>query len=155
MSMVLGLAGGIIGAIGQISSANAQSQADTYNANLAARNAQISGQDAARSASDKRRETQQRLGMVVAATGANGFTMSGSPLDVLEQTASNGELDAMTIQYMGKNTSDAYRSEAGLYRSSAANALTTGYFNAAGTLLSAGARAFSSPGGTGNSLKVS
>lgn len=98
----------------------------------------------------KREQVAQVQGKQRAAMAANGLDLTfGSPLDTLVDTATLGELDALTIR---KNSArEAYdyrvqaangRADASLARANAQNTKTAGYVSAFGTVLSGGAKAF-------------
>ena len=84
------------------------------------------------------------------AMAANGLDLTfGSPLDTLVDTATLGELDALTIRSNAyreerdiRQQGANYRGQAGVDRAAASSALTGGYLNAAGTLLGGGSRAY-------------
>lgn len=76
-----------------------------------------------------------------AAYGASGVSLEGSPLDVLENSAAEAELDALTIRYKGKVGAMGSESEAATQRARASNAKTEGYYNA-GTALLGGANKY-------------
>jgi len=106
ISTVATLAGGAMSAMGQMQQAQAQSQAQRYQAQVAANNAQIA-QDMARdarkrgdvAAEDQQRKTAALLGRQQAVMGAANLDMtSGSPLDILGDTAQMGALDVLTIR---------------------------------------------------------
>jgi hypothetical protein len=80
---------------------------------------------------------------------ANGIEIdSGSPLDVLMDTAQLGELDALTIRANAEREAYGFRSQqgnltaqAGLTQMAGRNAVTAGYIGAGSTLLSSAATA--------------
>lgn len=141
-------AGGVaLTAYGMIQEGRAASDAASYNAAVAERDAQVAEQNrqlAIRTseieAADKRRENRRVLASIRANYGASGFSFAGSPLDVLEDTATEQELDAQRIEYDGqvKGRSAALRilgleDDAALSRSEAANARRAGNLGALGT----------------------
>lgn len=148
---------GVIGAIGAIQSANAQAASAEYNAKIAERNAQIvennrrlSMRQTEVDAEEKRRENRRTLSAVRAAYGASGLELSGSPLDVLEDSALELELDASRIEAEGRQRSVemaaqgiAYREDATLSRMQGKAARSAGYINAAGALFGTAGRVLS------------
>lgn len=148
---------GVIGAIGAVQSANAQAAAAEYNAKIANRNEQIADQNRKQAletsrieADDKRRDNRRVLAAMRAAYGSSGLEMAGSPLDVLEDTALEQELDVSRIQYEGRVRARegaiqmlGLREEATLSRMEAKNAKTAGYIGAAGALTSGIGRSIS------------
>ena len=150
LATVASVASGVIGAVGAIQSANAQAAAAEYNARVQERNAIIADQNrkqdietAEIAASDKRRENRRVLASMRAAYGTSGLEMAGSPLDVLEDTALEQELDAQRISYEGRVRGRegaiqmlGLREGANLSRMEGRAAKTAGYIGAAGSLVS-------------------
>lgn len=144
------LAGTALGAAGQIQQGQAAAQASKYNAKVADMNAQIS-ERRARDAIErgkleeqkKRTENAQIEGRQRAAMAANGVDLSfGSPLDTLVDTATLGEVDALTIRSNSYREAYDYkvqaangRADANLARMRAKSESTGGYLSAASTLL--------------------
>lgn len=129
------MAGATISAAGAISSAKAQSQAQTYNAQLNEQNAQAAASQAAVNAAAQRRQSEQAQGAMRAAYGAAGVTVEGSPLDALRMSAENAALDEANILYAGRLKATGYANEATLNRMGATTATQQGYFGAASSLL--------------------
>ncbi len=147
----------VIGAAGQIQSANAQASAANYNAQVNDMNAKLMERRAddarergAREEQKKRQEVQQILGRQQASMAANGVDLTfGSPLDTITDTAILGELDALTIRTNAARESydyqvDAVNKRAGatLNRMEARAAKTGGYLAAAGTILGGAGKAY-------------
>ena len=98
---IIGLAGGIMGAKGTLDEGYAEADAMLYNADQKERNATIAG---AQSVEDERKMRiygRKALGGIRAAYGASGVTTDGSPMDVLQESAANAELDSMNVRYKG------------------------------------------------------
>lgn len=140
---------GVIGALGAIQSANAQAAAAEYNAKIQERNAIIADQNrkqavqtAEITAEDKRRDNRRILASMRAAYGTSGLELAGSPLDVLEDTAVEQELDVQRIRYEGRARSRegaiqmlGLREDATLFRMEGKAAKTAGYIGAAGQIV--------------------
>lgn len=140
---------GVIGALGAIQAANAQAAAAEYNARIQERNAIIADQNRKQAietseiaASDKRRENRRVLASMRAAYGTSGLELVGSPLDVLEDTAVEQELDTQRIRYEGRLRARegaiqmlGLREDATLSRMEGKAAKTAGYIGAAGQLV--------------------
>ncbi|MCV6545693.1 MAG: hypothetical protein OIF56_00145 [Cohaesibacter sp.] len=155
--LALMIAGTMISAAGQMSQAHAQADAANYNARVAEMNAQIAekrSKDAfERGQQDeqkKRQDVAQIQARQKAAMAANGVDLGyGSALDLLVDSATMGELDALTIR---SNTArEAYnhdvdavnkRSQSQLFRMEAKAAKTGGYLNAMGTLIGGASGAY-------------
>lgn len=135
--------------IGAISGASAEKRAANYNAAAAERNAVVSRQNAAADAELQSREARRRIGAARAGYGASGVAIEGSPLDVLETSAAEAEMDKLNILYKGELQAMGYEDTAALSRSRAKDAGTAGLFKAGSAVLS-GAQA----GAFGKTLKI-
>lgn len=71
---------------------------------------------------------------------SSGIALSGSAIDVLQDSATEASLDEQAIRYGAQVQSDNYRFQSGLARSNAKSAMTGGYLGA----LATGVNAFSS-----------
>lgn len=137
----LAIAGAAVAA-GAVIKAGAEKKAGDYNAAVGKQNAALSeeaAQDAeargAAAATHYRSQVHQFLGTQRATIAANGIEASGTALDVMADSATQGEMDALTIR------NNAAREAFG-YRVRGFNALAqsqldkmSGQMNAAGTLL--------------------
>jgi len=128
-------------AVSQMQQAKAQESAADYNAKLNKRNADIALQQGAADAEAQRRQNIMRFGAARAAYGAAGVTGDGSPLDVLESSAINMELDRQTILRNAKLKSMGYGESATLDEMSGANAKSAGQSGAVGIILSGATKA--------------
>jgi hypothetical protein len=136
-------------AIGAIQSANAQAAsyrsqkaASDYNAAVLDQNAGIERSQANAREEAQRREARQILGSQRAAFAQSGTGLSGSAADVMAQSARDAELDALTLRYEGDMRARGLMAEAEGERyqgrvaeMNASNAKTSGYLNAAGSIL--------------------
>lgn len=113
----------------------ADQRAADQNAKIATQNAQIAQEQARREAVQVARENRLRLGKIRAAAGAAG---AGQPLDLLEDVASQGELEVQDTLYQGQLKERAYTNEANLETARGKNAKSRSYYGAAGALLSGG-----------------
>ena len=136
------MAGTVISVVGALSQGQASADASNYNRAINQRNATIATQQAAADEARQRRENLLRAGNLRAGYGASGVTVDGSPLDVLEMAATNGELDAQNIRYKGMIRATGYNDTATLDGMAADNAKTASYFKASSELLAGGARAY-------------
>lgn len=148
-----------VGAVAQGAAASAaassQAAAAEYNRQVAERNQVIANQNrvlalraADQDAADQRRENRRMLSSIRATYGASGLDMAGSPLDVLGDTAMEGEVDAQRIEYAGrvearqsalqmlglKDDAALSAMEASAARSRAKSERFGGYLGAAGAL---------------------
>ena len=136
------LAGTAMSAVGQIQAGQSQSEWNNYNAAVAERDTMAARDTADIEASRKRRETQKLLGKQRALYGKAGVTFEGSPLELMEETAAEGELDAMMIQWEGGQRSQKYVDEATLSRMKGKSAKTASYYGAGSSLLTGGAQTY-------------
>jgi hypothetical protein len=118
---------------------DAKKMAD-YNSAISQRNAVIARQQAAADVEDQQRDKTRRLGSIVAAYGASGATMEGSPLDVLEASAVEAEREKQKITYKGELRALGYYDEVALNTMAGENAVTKGNATATNTLLSGGGK---------------
>lgn len=119
----IGLAASIasagIGAIGAISSGNAQAAAAKYNSQIASQNATLADQNAkwARESGEQQvgeqgAKTRAQVGGIIAAQAANGVDVnSGSAPDVRASEASLGQLSAINIRSNAARTSYGFETQ--------------------------------------------
>lgn len=147
---LLTIAGAATSAIGFVQAAAAAEASGNYNAQLADRDAFVAGQNRQATAQqtriaaeDKRRETRRRLSSIRAQYGAAGVQLTGSPLDVLEDSAIEGEQDAQRVEYEGRVAARSgalemlgFSEEATLSRMNASTQRRAGNINAVAALTS-------------------
>lgn len=132
---MLPLIGTIFSAVGAISQGVQASNAADYNAAVARNNALAARQQASANAEAQGRESRRRLGAMRAAYGASGVTMEGSPLDVIEQSAMEAELDRQNILYSGELKASGYEGTSELEEAKGSSAMTGSLFSAGSSLL--------------------
>lgn len=105
----LGVVGTVVQTVGVLNSAAAASAAAEYDAKTQERDAVIADQNRKAmadqnriAADDARRNNRRAMSSVRAAYGTSGLGMEGSPLDVLEDTAVEQELDTRRTEYEGR-----------------------------------------------------
>jgi hypothetical protein len=151
ITLALVAAGTAVSAIGAIQQGQSQASASKYNAAVAEQNAGAAKQQAEAAAMIQQEQAKKAMGSTVAAYGASGVSMEGTPLDVLANSASVAERDRQNIMYKGKLQAAGYQSQADLDRRSATNSLNQGYMKATGILLSGGAKVYGMmPSGNAN-----
>lgn len=157
LGTVATIGGGVVGAIGAISNANAQAGADRYNAQVAQQNAIAAQQQAEQNAIIQQQTAAKQIGAQIAGYGGSGVVSGeGSALDVLSNSVSSAELDRQTILYKGKLQSLGYQDESQLDEARAGNAQTQGFESAFGTILgTAGKIATRLPFGSSDNLSGS
>ena len=126
---------GAVQAFGAIQQGVAGKRAADYNARQSEIRAQASRQQAAADAERKRRDNVRKLGVIRANYAASGVTVEGSPLDILESSAAEGEMDALTIQQRGEVAAQGYEETAELDRFRGEAAFSQGLFSAGSSLL--------------------
>lgn len=136
------IAGTAMSAVGQVQAGQEQKKWSEYNAAVAARDAEASKQAAGYEAGQKRKETERLLGRQRALYGKAGVTFEGSPLELMEETAAAGELDAMMIEREGKLRGSRYMEEAQLSRMKGRGAARAGMWGAGSSLLTGGAQSY-------------
>lgn len=131
--IIAGTAARAIGAIQQGSAARA---AGDYNATMLEQSAAVERQQTAAREDAKRREARMVMGSQRAAFAQSGGGMGGSAADVMQQSAINAELDALTLRYEGDLRARGMQTEAASERFAGRQAQRQGYFGAAGSILS-------------------
>jgi hypothetical protein len=124
-----------VSAVGAIQQGKAAQASAKFNADMMSRNAQIARQQAAAEEEKHRRLTYMRQGAARAAYGASGVSIEGSPLDILEQSAAQEELDALNIRYRGEIGAQSSEGQAALSSMSGDAAMQAGYIGAGSSIL--------------------
>lgn len=145
-ALVASVAGTALSVYSQVQQSKEQKKWSEYNAAVAERDATAAQQTAEHEAGEKRKETQRLLGRQRALYGKAGVTLEGSPLLMMEETASEGEIDALMIEREGKLLAGRYQSEAALSRMKGSAAQRAGYYGAGSSLLTGAGSAMSAYG---------
>lgn len=117
-----------------------------YNEQVSKQNAKTAGEQALYDAEQTRAKNRRILGAQRAAYSASGVDAdSATALDVQQDTAIQGEMDALTAIYTGKLAATGHNSQATLRRMEAGQAGRTGNIAVAGSLLSSGANFAGNP----------
>jgi hypothetical protein len=138
-----------IGAMSAIDSANAaadnshaQAQAAQTNATIAQQNAHNTLLVTDANEEEQRRKSAMQLGEQRAGLLQAGIGAGGSASDVIGQSTSNAELDALNIRYQGHLQADNYTNQSLMYDTHAAAAMKSasnqeqaGYIGAATSLI--------------------
>jgi hypothetical protein len=133
----------VVGAISAIQQGKSAKAAADYNARINEQNAGIARQEAADLARQQERENYLRLGAIHAAQGKSGGAAGeGSVLDVLGDTAAQGELERQNILYRGELKARGYTNTAALDRFEGSQAVSSSYMKAGTELLSGAASAY-------------
>lgn len=135
--------GSAVSAVGSVVSGYAQRQALDYNARVAELHADAAERSSDLEAEGIRKRTMRVQGAVRArAAGAGLDVSSGSPLDILAENASEGELDALVARYSGAVEASRARSQATLSRFQGSQAVTSGWIGAGAELLRSAGSAY-------------
>lgn len=132
---VLMIASAVIGAVSAIQQGQAAKAAADFNTQVANQNATLSRQNAAAVAQQQARENYLRIGAITAAQGHSGGTEAGSVLDVIGDTAMQGELQKQNIIYQGELQARGYGNTSALETFKGDSAVTSSYYKAGGALL--------------------
>ena len=124
-----------VGVVSSLSQAQQQKSAAKYNEKLAENQAVGARQEAAAAADRQQRQSAKTIGTMQASYAASGVSTEGSPLEVLEESARNAELDRLTILWNGEGRAQGYQNTAELERSRGKNAMASGYLSAAGSVV--------------------
>lgn len=148
LGVIGSLASGVMGAMGAMAQADAAADAANKNAQIAEYNRQVAERnkntvlaEADAAARDQSRDNRRVMGSIRASYGASGLSLEGSPLDVMEDTALEQELDVSKTRYKGELQAIGYKDEAAnykmkaeLHRMEAASATRAGGISAVGAI---------------------
>jgi len=123
---------GVIGAIGEGISGQ---RAASFNAQALGNNADFALKQGAENQRRIRRSNAQFQGSQEAAIGASGLQLSGSALNVLSDSAIEGELMALDAKVSAENKAKGLRSQATIERMRGKQARRAGFINAGTTLI--------------------
>lgn len=144
------VASAVLSAYAAIKQGQAQKSAANYNAEVAGVQAQVAREQGNANEETQRRRAGLALGRQAAGAAENGG-LSGTNLDLYQQSATDAELDALNIRYGSKLAGSSADAQAGMYRSQASQAMPAAYLNAGAAALSAyGSYAMASGGGQYN-----
>lgn len=138
MTAYAAIVGAMLSAAGMYQQGQNASKMANYNADLAKVKADDALSAGAIAEDRQRQKVRQIEGAQTAAMGASGAVVgSGSFGDILDQTATYGELDALTIRANAQKQAWGLNSQGSADRLQGALAANQGGVNAVGTLLSA------------------
>jgi hypothetical protein len=129
------IAGAAVSAYSAVQQGENQKAVAKFNEAVSRNDAIAAQEQAAYEANQIRRRNRALAGSQAAFYSKSGIDLSGSASDVMTDSAVNGELDALAALYTGRIRSDAATSGAMLQNLQADNALNTGYYGAAGSIL--------------------
>lgn len=137
MLAVVGVIGAVAQGVGAMVSANAQSQAATYNEQVQQRNAQAALSQGTAQAQEQQRQSEEALGRIRASYGAAGIEMSGDALGVYQDSATQANYDIAKVHYNSQVRATGYEDQATLDGMQAKADSTAGIFD----MFAAGAQA--------------
>lgn len=151
----IAVAGAAVSAVGAIKQGQAAEAAANYNAAVAENNGKMAIDQASLQEDQQRRQSRAQLGQMRAQYAASGIQLEGTPMDVLEMSARDAELDALTIRYGGQMRALGYKNDAALSRFEGSTAASNANWKAGGTMLQgiASAAGSMSGGGGGKGMK--
>ena len=152
VAIALMIVGTAVTAYGQYQAGKDKQAALDYNASIEERNAQVRLEKAEYDANQKDKKTRRVIASQRVAFAAGGFTIAGTALDTLRDSATQGEMDRMAIMYGGEMDAENSRNQAELNRMEGKAAARAGKYAAAGTVLS-GAGSASSANSQANATK--
>ncbi len=126
-----------VSAVGTLAAGEQAADANEANAAMARQRGEMAMETANSQAEIQARNNKRAMAEMVAAYGASGVELTGSPLDVLWDQTRERKLAEEMIRYRGKAGQVQAENEASLYEFSASGARTSSYFGAATTLLGA------------------
>ena len=124
--------------VGAIREGQAKRAAADHNAKVANQNAVLAKAKGREDARRSRIQTRKALGKMRAQFGASGASLSGSAQDLLEESAANGELNALGIEHSGLVQAANFRAEANLQGFKGRFARDAGFVSASAILLRSG-----------------
>lgn len=133
--MCLPLIGAAIGAVGSIASAAAQSASYNAQSQYAERQSQMELQKGAYESSRLSDQNNRKLAEMRSQYLSSGIALSGSPTDIIADSATEASLDEQAIKYGAKVQSDNLAFESGLAKSNAGSAMVGGILGAASSLV--------------------
>lgn len=139
MAVPLIIAGALIGAAGKVKAGADAKEAADFDSSIKSAQGQEALQEGQENERRARLQSRYQIGGERAAIGASGVKAEGSPLEVLQNSVSNAELDALTIRHQSQLKAWSYEQGAAASQMEGRAAQSQAGFGAAGSLLSGGA----------------
>lgn len=136
-----------VGAVGAMSSANSKNKAEQANAQISQQQAAVVEQQGTAREEMQRSNARSLIGEQLAVGAQAGTQLSGSRLDILNQSMYNSELDALNIRYDSTLQAQGLREQASIDKYTGNQFKQAGYLNATSSLLS-GASGYLNKGGS-------
>lgn len=109
--------------------------ADNYNAKIMQGESAVSGMESNNATIAQLHKGDMALGRMTAAAAESGGGVQGSTGAVLNQSATQAELDALNVRYAGKLRTDAYNEQSGLDKQQGSDAMASALIGGAGGIL--------------------
>jgi len=162
LGLVAGIVGGIasagvgvMGAIGARQQAQYQAASMQANAQAQMQNAQWARMSANNDARLAEVQNKRMLGSQMAAIGASGVDLTGSPLDLLSETVSESKIQEENIRRTGEAQARGSEFQAASFRMQAQGATQAGNTGFIGGLLGAGSSLLTSVGSSAMNFNYS
>ena len=125
----------VVSAVGAVKQGQATAAADDFNARIQQQNANTTLAQGDEADAMLKKQQEQRMGAAIAAFGASGTDLSsGSPSDVLADSARSAMLDRLTQKYNYRMKALGYQTEGSVSKAAGDNASTAGYLAGLGAL---------------------
>lgn len=135
LSAGMSVIGGVVGAAGAMQEAEAEAQAQEYNAAVAVRNQGIIKDQTKQAKKDQKIDNRRVLATVRSLYGASGVSMTGSALDVMLDTRREQVLTVKRIGYKGRLAEIEEIDKQNLALMGAENARAAGQISAISSIL--------------------
>ena len=138
--LITSIIGVAVSAYGNFREGQDAAEAGEYNARIGREEAALTEQAGALQASRQREQVSRLIGAQKAITAGSGIELTGSPIDVMMDTAAEGEFDAQIIEYNTRIQAARLRSGSTRDIELARASRTSGIFRAGSTILTQGSR---------------
>ena len=152
VATILSAVGGVVSGIGQMQSAKQEVQIGEYNAKIYEQKAEAERKSQELLEYQKRKTIDETIGTQIALYGSSGIRMTGSPINVMLDSLTNGYLDIAIDKYNSEVTARGYTNEGKLQRYEAEQRKRVGYAKASTSFLSTAANLAMTLGGKTESL---
>ena len=125
----------VVTVVGAVAAGDASRRAAHTNADIARQRGRIAIDQATVNEDAQRRRTAMAVGRQ-AASAAEGSGLDGTNVDLIQQSATDAEIDALNIRYGGQIGQVSNNAQANLSDMQASDAQTAGYINAGAAALS-------------------
>lgn len=136
VALIAAAAAAAVTAAGTLSAANAQAKAAKFSAKVADQNAAAARRQAEADSTRQQRLIDKQLAKRRTAFGASGTGLAGSPLDLLEDVAAEGQLDVLGIRQRGLARAREFDISASQSRARARDVRRQAFFQVGSSLLS-------------------